>query len=58
MARRKPTNRKATNAALPIDGETERLRINMYRSDMEKLRLFAEMLRKEELFKKAVITHN
>ena len=37
--------------------ETERLKIDMYRSDMEKLRLFTQMLRTNELLKKATIHH-
>lgn len=37
--------------------ETERLKRDIYRSDMEKLRLFTEMLRTNALLKKAVIHH-
>ena len=39
------------------DRERERLWQDIQRSDMEKLRLFTAMLRKEALFKKAVVTH-
>jgi hypothetical protein len=37
--------------------EDERLRQNIYRPDMEKLRLFTMMLRTNALYKKAAITH-
>lgn len=40
-----------------LDPETERLRRDIFRSDMEKLILFTRMLRTNALFKKAVITH-
>jgi hypothetical protein len=39
------------------EGETERLRRDIYRPDMEKLRLFTQMLRTNALFKKAKVTH-
>jgi hypothetical protein len=59
MTRKKPENRKeATHAAQLTEKESEQLRKDIFRSDMEKLKLFTEMLRKEALFKKAVITHN
>lgn len=37
--------------------ETERLKRDMYRPDMEKLRLFTQMLRTDKLLKKATIHH-
>jgi hypothetical protein len=37
--------------------ETERLKRDIYRPDMEKLRLFTQMLRTNALLKKAVIHH-
>jgi len=37
--------------------ETERLKRDIYRPDMEKLRLFTQMLRTNKLLKKAVIHH-
>ena len=39
------------------DIEKERLRRDIYRSDMEKLRLFTKMLRTNALYKKAKISH-
>jgi len=39
------------------DAETERLRKNVFRSDMEKLSLFTQMLRTNKLYKKATVTH-
>lgn len=40
-----------------IETEEERLRRDIYRSDLEKFQLFTRMLRRNELFKKAVIKH-
>jgi hypothetical protein len=37
--------------------ETERLKRDIYRSDMEKFRLFTQMLRRNAALKKAVIRH-
>jgi len=43
---------------LPIQRtDEERLRENIYRSDMEKFRLFTRMLRRNAMFKRAKITH-
>lgn len=39
------------------DAEKDRLRRDIYRSDMEKLRLFTKMLRTNVLLKKAKISH-
>ena len=37
--------------------EADRLRRDIYRPDMEKLKLFTQMLRTNALFKKAKVTH-
>jgi hypothetical protein len=37
--------------------ESERLRRDIYRPDIEKLKLFTKMLRQNALFKKAKISH-
>lgn len=37
--------------------ETDRLKRNMYRSDMEKFRSFTKMLRRGVMLKKAIIRH-
>ena len=37
--------------------ETERMKRDIYRPDMEKLQLFTQMLRTNKLLKKAVIHH-
>jgi hypothetical protein len=37
--------------------ETERLKKDIYRPDIEKLQLFTKMLRTNQLFKKAIIRH-
>jgi len=37
--------------------ETERLKRDMYRPDIEKLKLFTKMLRTNALLKKAIISH-
>jgi hypothetical protein len=51
-------NDPSKNLAPPItDAELERLRRDIYRSDMEKLRLFTQMLRNNSLLKKAKIIH-
>jgi len=47
----------AASAELVIMSETERLRKDIYRSDIEKLQLFTRMLRTNQLLKKAVIHH-
>ena len=38
-------------------GEMDRLRRDIYRPDMEKLKLFTQMLRTNALLKKAKVTH-
>jgi len=42
---------------LPQLSESERLKRDIYRPDMEKLQLFTKMLRTNALLKKAVIRH-
>ena len=37
--------------------ETERLKRDIYRPDMEKLQLFTQMLRRNKILKRAVIRH-
>lgn len=37
--------------------EKERIRRDVYRSDIEKLRLFTQMLKQNVLFKKAKVIH-
>jgi hypothetical protein len=49
------TNKKPVQNSILT--EEERLRQNIYRSDIEKLRLFTKMLRTNALLKKAAITH-
>jgi len=39
------------------EAEIERLKRDIYRPDMEKFRLFTEMLRRNAVLKKAVIQH-
>ena len=51
------SNSDKKNVQNSILTEDERLRQNIYRSDMEKLRLFTKMLRTNALYKKAAITH-
>lgn len=46
-----------TTAHLLANNEKERIKRDMYRSDIEKLRLFTRMLRQNALFKKAKIIH-
>jgi hypothetical protein len=50
---------KTITSDIPLekDHEMERLREDIYRSDMEKLTLFTRMLRRNELFNKAKVTH-
>jgi hypothetical protein len=57
MSIEKKANERAALDPSPNDGEISRLRRDIYRPDMEKLRLFTQMLRTNALFKKAKITH-
>jgi hypothetical protein len=42
---------------LSSKSEIERLRRDIYRSDMEKLKLFTQMLRTNALYARAKVTH-
>jgi hypothetical protein len=44
-------------ASSMFDAEKERIKRDIYRSDVEKLRLFTRMLRQNALFKKAKVIH-
>jgi len=58
MPGRKRIDKKLTPEAKSVqDADAERLRRNIYRSDMEKLSLFTKMLRRNALYKKAKVTH-
>ena len=39
------------------EGELDRLKRDIYRPDIEKLKLFTQMLRTNALFKKAKVSH-
>lgn len=45
------------NAQLTLTNEYERLKRDVYRPDMEKFRLFTQMLRTNKKLKQAVIHH-
>lgn len=55
-AEKKSANRVVGNSTLN-EGEIERLRRDIYHPDMDKLRLFTQMIRVNTLFKKAKVTH-
>lgn len=57
MAAEKGSARRVDMKSPSNEGEMGRLRRDIYRSDMEKLRLFTQMLRANALFKRATITH-
>jgi hypothetical protein len=44
-------------ASSMTDPEKERIRRDVYRSDVEKLKLFTRMLKQNALFKRAKVTH-
>jgi hypothetical protein len=48
---------KPESENLTLLNETERLKRDVYRPDMEKLQLFTKMLRTNALLKKAIIHH-
>ncbi|RFS22790.1 hypothetical protein DVR12_13455 [Chitinophaga silvatica] len=48
---------KGTEAVFDFSSEMERLKKDIYRSDIEKLKLFTQMLRTNNLLKKTKITH-
>lgn len=45
------------NIPIPIETESERMRRDIYRPDIEKLMLFTRMLKQNDLFKRAKIIH-
>ena len=51
------TKIKKQQSEIILTNETERLKQDIFRSDMEKFRLFTQMLRNNMLLKKASITH-
>ena len=53
---KKPVEKTALDPQ-SIEGEADSLRRDIYRPDMEKLKLFTQMLRTNALFKKAKVTH-
>jgi hypothetical protein len=55
-AEKKSANRVGGNSTYD-EREIDRLRRDIYRPDMDKLRLFTQMLRVNTLFKKAKVTH-
>jgi len=46
-----------TAASSMTIAEKERIKCDVYRSDIEKLRLFTQMLKQNVLFKKAKVIH-
>ncbi|MGZ3759539.1 MAG: hypothetical protein ACXVAY_13740 [Mucilaginibacter sp.] len=44
-------------ASIVIESENERLRKDIYRSDMEKFLLFTKMLRTNRLYNRVKVTH-
>jgi hypothetical protein len=57
MAAEKKSAKPVEGDSTPDQGEIERLRRDIYRPDMDKFRLFTQMLRVNTLFKKAKVTH-
>jgi hypothetical protein len=57
MSIEKKAIEKRASDPLSNEGEINRLRRDVYRPDMEKLKLFTQMLRTNALFKKAKVTH-
>ncbi|HEY4875491.1 MAG TPA: hypothetical protein VIH86_07965 [Puia sp.] len=57
MSIEKKSIEKASLDSSSNEGEIGRLRRDIYRPDMEKLKLFTQMLRTNALFKRAKITH-
>ena len=48
---------KPAQITIVTESETERLKRDIFRPDMEKFRLFTQMLRTNAIYKKAKITH-
>jgi hypothetical protein len=58
MAVEQPNNQRNNSSIALIErSERERLIENVYRSDMDKLHLFTQMLQMNSLFKKAKVVH-
>ena len=57
MSIEKKSVEKVASDASFNEGEIDRLRRDIYRPDMEKFKLFTQMLRANALFKKAKVTH-
>lgn len=57
MSSEKKSIQKAVLISKSKGHDIERLRQDIYRPDMEKLRLFTQMLRANSLFEKAKVTH-
>lgn len=57
MSIEKKTIEKTVKDPSSNDPEIERLRRDIYRPDIEKLKLFTQMLRTNALYRKAKITH-
>lgn len=57
MSEKKKNDQQPVKQVVLISAdETERLRRDIYRSDMEKLQLFTQMLRTNNLLKKVKVT--
>jgi hypothetical protein len=50
-------NSNSSKQGLSLESELQRLRRNIYRSDIEKLSIFTKMLRRNALLSKAKVTH-
>lgn len=57
MSDKKKSANELPNLVFSNISDVERLKRDMYRSDIEKLTLFTQMLRTNALYKKAKITH-
>lgn len=58
MSEKKKNDRQTARQIVLVSAdETERLRRDIYRSDIEKLQLFTQMLRTNNLLKKVKVTH-
>lgn len=57
MSTKKHTPGLKKSTLLTVADEEQRLRDDIYRPDKEKLQLFTQMLRVNNLFKKAKISH-
>ena len=57
MSVEKKSSEKVVSDPFLHEGEIDRLKRDIYRPDIEKLKLFTQMLRTNALFKKAKVTH-